>query len=100
MFGFMTITALLSMFISNTGATAMIIPIAVAVLDEMQSCQRKQSVAVVQTDDTTSPRRLYSYAFTEILFTRLPFGVILQIWPGCRENLCNDAPFWSHKTQI
>jgi len=58
MFGFMLITALLSMFISNTGATAMIIPIAVAVLDELESCQRKRSVALVKNDDTASPRLL------------------------------------------
>jgi sodium-dependent dicarboxylate transporter 2/3/5 len=43
MFGFMTITAFLSMWISNTGATAMIIPIAVAILDELAICQQHHS---------------------------------------------------------
>jgi len=54
MFGFMLITALLSMFISNTGATAMIIPIAVAVLDEMEACQRKHR-DVLTPDAVVSP---------------------------------------------
>jgi len=67
MFGFMLITALLSMFISNTGATAMIIPIAVAVLDELESCQRKRSVALVKNDDTASPRLLLLLFFTPVL---------------------------------
>ena len=62
MFSFMLITALLSMFIINTGATAMIIPIAVAVLDEMDSCQRKHSAAGARDDDTTAPRLLFIYA--------------------------------------
>lgn len=42
LFGFMMITGVLSMWISNTGATAMIIPIAVGVLDEMEISDTEQ----------------------------------------------------------
>ena len=63
MLGFMIITAMLSMFISNTGATAMIIPIAVAVLDEMASClQRRHGVAILHKDDATKPRLFFIYS--------------------------------------
>ena len=66
MFSFMLITALLSMFIINTGATAMIIPIAVAVLDEMDACQRRHRVALVQDSDAISPR--LSFTLTHSVF--------------------------------
>jgi di/tricarboxylate transporter len=39
----MMITGVLSMWISNTGATAMIIPIAVGVLDEMETPDAEQA---------------------------------------------------------
>ena len=61
MFGFMMITAMLSMFINNIAATAMILPIAIAVLDEMEATERKRSVVVAQDDDTT-PACAYIYS--------------------------------------
>ena len=55
MFGFMTTTAFLSMWISNTATTAMMIPIAHAVLTQLDS-HRKSSVE--DGLDTTGETRM------------------------------------------
>uniref|UniRef100_A0A914BYB8 Uncharacterized protein n=1 Tax=Acrobeloides nanus TaxID=290746 RepID=A0A914BYB8_9BILA len=65
MLGFQLATCLLSMWISNTATTAMMVPILLAVIGELENCKRKNTDDLESNDKSTTPA-----AFGAIKFTR------------------------------
>ena len=59
MFGFMMVTAFLSMWLNNTATTAMMMPIAHAVLEELDVGRKKDLDTLAATVEQGGAGRLY-----------------------------------------
>lgn len=76
MLGFMSVTAFLSMWISNTATTAMMLPIAQAVLEQLSKTEAERDERELR-EGRNNP----AFEMAEVTDTKIPFDTVYQSKP-------------------